>query len=369
MLQNKKIAYFIYFMVYIFFLFLIYKRTGIISYNEAEKYILAAKELSKGNIGYTLTHYLFYCSYIFFVTLTSAFGGFHTVIIAQAILTFYGSTCLYKTIQLLTGKESAAHIGMLLFLFSFPIQSWVVTLFSDTFFVALIVIALYLTVKQKTKVEFAIWISLLIVLIFARPPGIFLSITYLLYFLSEKSYFKKKQLPIVSTVAFFLVITSLFILPVSTNDYIKPVASGAIIIDQPYYNIPQFDTIDKSNMLSAYDYLYDKYGSVHIISLYLKKLVSFFTLTRPYYSNLHNSVMTIHYFLYVLSIMGFFMMPKKRGKYILLISILLLANLTAITFNEWHYRFTITIFPFLIILSSIPLARLIQFFRGNRTIS
>lgn len=361
MATNRNLVYFILSIVYCMFLYLMYARNGIITHNEAAKYILAAEELSNGNIGYAFSHHLFYFSYIFFITIFTYAGGVNTVIVAQACLTFYSAICLKKTIFLLTEKEWVAYTGMLLFLTSYPIQIWVLTLFSDSFFVALISIALFYTVKHKSKTELFIWAFVIILLVFARPPGIFLSTVFFLYYLFQNSLLKKSQLLATTGILFLLIFIFLFYIPVGTKDYIKPIAAGAIIVNQPDYDIPHFNSIDKSNIVAAYLYLNDEHGAFFILKLYLRKLFSFFTLTRPYYSNLHNTVMTLHYPLYILSIIGLFLLKHKPLRTLLFFSIVLLANLTAITYNEWHYRFTIAIFPFLIILSSISLAHLSDF--------
>ncbi len=366
---NKKLTYIVFFTLYSVFLFFIYTRNGIMAQNEAEKYVLAAQELSEGNFAYILEHRLFYSSFIFFLTIFSQLGGSYAFVMAQALLSFTAAICLEKTITHITQKKYAGQIGLFLFLFNYPIQIWVLTLFSDFFFVAIITITLYLTVKQKTKTQIVVWAFLLLVLTFARPPGIFLSTLFFFYYLSQSFSFKRKQLLIACATCFVLIFVCLFIAPVSTTDFIKPIASGTIIVEQPDYNITQFNAIDKSSMLSAYEYLYQTNGGLHIIGLYFKKLLSFFTLTRPHYSTLHNSFMIIHYFLYVFSLMGLLFSEIKQLKYLLLFSVFLLANLTAITYNEWHYRFTIAIFPFLIILSSISLSHLYDILHRNKKIS
>ncbi len=366
MQKNKNLVNVTFLAIYSLFLYLIYTRNGIVTQNEAEKYILAAQELSNGNIGYTLNHHLFYSSYVIFITVLKQLGGIHTVILMQACLSFLAALCLNKTIQLIIRKEEVANIGMFIFLVSYPVQIWVLTLFSDSFFVSLITITLYYTVKQKSKNELFFWAFLLVLLVFARPPGIFLSTLFFLYYIHQQKYFSKSKFSIIAGTLFILLFITLFAVPVGTKDYIKPIAAGAIIVDQPDYSIDHFNSIEKSNILSAYQYLTTEHGGLHIVNLYVKKLLSFFTLTRPYYSDLHNTVMILHYPLYILSIIGLLLLKKKATRYLLLCAIFLLANLTALTYNEWHYRFTIAIFPFLIILASIAINHLFALFSKTR---
>lgn len=369
MSKNKKLKYFIFLAIYSLLLYLINTRIGIITNNEAEKYILASKELGNGHWDYTVKHHLFYSSYVLFITGFNRLGGLHTVVIMQACLSFFAAVCLNKTIQITVRKNWAAYVGMFIFLASYPIQIWVLTLFSDSFFVSLITISLYYTIKQKSKSELIFWALLLVLLVFARPPGIFLSTLFFLYYLHQQKHFSKSQLTRIAFTFFSFIYIALFLIPAETKGFIKPIAAGAIIVDQPDYSIDYYNSIEKSNILSAYQYLAREHGTLYIGKLYLKKLHSFFTLTRPYYSRLHNTILIIHYPLYLLSIIGLFLLKNKSQQYLLLSGILLLANLTGLTYNEWHYRFTITIFPFLIILSSISISHFFGLLKKKCTVN
>ncbi len=351
---KSGITYTVVALLYCLFLSLVYQRTGIVTINEADKYISAAKRLLEGDMIEVLQSFFFYSSYIFFTAAGIFAGGIKTVVIAQALLSFISAICIKKTINLLTGSSRLAFAGMLFFLFSYPLQYWTLTLFSDSYFVSLIGIILYYTLKNKSSKEFAFWVFLNILLVTARPPGVFFVMMFGLYFLHNSRIIATKKLIITGIVAFAVIFLSLFYLPVETKGYIKPIAAGAIIVDKADYDVPAFDASDKSTLASAYYYLTSKYGISYIAKLYSKKMVSFFTLTRPYYSNLNNGVLILHYSFYLLSIPGLILLFKKNKPVFLLfiLSVFFAANLVALTYNEWHYRFTLSIFPILIILSA-----------------
>lgn len=351
-LFSKNRTYIILGIIYSLFLYFIYRKTGIVTINEAEKYISAADELLSGNIAFVFEHHLFYSSYIFFIAPFLKAGGIPVVVAAQVIVNFVAAICLKKTVEVILPNSRFSVLALLIYLFSYPVQYWALTLFSDNFFVSLICITLYFTIKKKTITELLIWVFLLFLLVFARPPGIFLSFVFGFYYLYDKKIFTPNLLRMAAAIVLTTLFSALFYLPVETKGYIKPIAAGCIIVDKPDYDVPAFNNIEKSSLADAYVYLIKQNGIVKTIALYFGKFVSFFTLTRPYYSFLNNCILALHYLLYALAFIGLWKLKTNRSIFMLFASaIFLVGNLTALTYNEWHYRFTLAIFPFLIILA------------------
>lgn len=341
---------------YAVFIFFLANSTGIITQNEAEKYISAALAVYSGDIKPIINSHLFYTSYILFVSIFFLLKNIIVVVIAQSALSFTAGMCLKKITDQIIGRSAYSYISMLLFLFAFPIQSWTVTLFSDSFFISLSVITLFYTIKEKSNTEVILWLCLNLLLIFARPPGIFLVLPNITYFLIQSKITKAITAYIAYSLIFSAVLISLFYMPAETKGYIKPIAAERIIVDSIDYTVPEFTTAKKSTIAQAYTYISHKNSSIRLGILYLKKILSFFTLNRPYYSRAHNFLLLPFYLLYVLSVVGIYSLwksDKKNVLFLFALSIFGLTNLVALTYNEWHYRFTITIFPFLIILSTI----------------
>jgi hypothetical protein len=355
--QTKKIAYVLIGIAYSSFLYLIYRNSGIITANEAEKYILASQKLINGDIAYSIRHHLFYSSYIVFITPFMAGGGTIAVVIVQALLNIIAAMCIKKSVDIILPSNKMSFIGGLIFLFSYPIQYWTLTLFSDNFFVSLICITLYYTLKRnKTKPQLLFWIFLLAFLLFTRPPGIFLTIAFFCYFLYESKLMKSSKALLTAFFLLLILFVVLFNVPVENKGYIKPIAAGGIIVDKPDYDVPGFTSNEKSTLTEAYVFLLKQHGFPHVMRLYVKKFVSFFTLTRPYYSTINNGVLTVYYCFYVLALVGLFLIRRQKAIVLLFVSsVFLLANLTALTYNEWHYRFTLATFPFIFILTAIAL--------------
>lgn len=342
--------------LYSLFLYLIYCQSGIVTINEAEKYVSASKKLMSGNIEYLINYHLFYCGYIFFITPFFAIGGAFAVIIAQAILSCVAAYSIKKSIDIITPANKSSILSMIIFLFSYPIQYWTLTLFSDSFFVSLICIALYFTLKKKNSVQTVCWLVILLVLIFTRPPGVFIALVFGCYYLYTSRLLSPTKILLSGILLLLLLFAVLFHMPVETKGYIKPIVAGSIIVEKSDYDIPEFNRLKRSSLFEAYRHLLKQHGFSKTAGLYFKKLISFFTLTRPYYSIINNSMLAAHYLVYLMAIIGLFALKNKKALILLFVTtIFLVSNLTALTYNEWHYRFTLAIFPFLIVLSVVSI--------------
>ena len=80
------------------------------------------------------------------------------------------------------------------------------------------------------------------------------------------------------------------------------------------------------------------------------KTIAFFGFTRDYYSPIHNYLLVIFYYpFYLLSLIGIW--KKIRLKDYRIIFMVLITGLfwltTALTCDDWHNRFVLTVFPFI----------------------
>jgi hypothetical protein len=360
-IPNRNIFYIISFTLYAGFLFLITQRIGIITINEAEKYITAAENFLKGDIQNLVDDYLFYFSYIFFVATIFLFGNTISVIIFQAVFSFFAAICIKRILDHIQKRKLLSSAGMLFFLFCYPIQVWTVTLFSESFFISISVITLYYCIKTKSKVENYFFLILCFILVFSRPPGIFLSLPFFMFFLLQKGILSGRSTLFVFLTLFIGLVVAIFYIPAESKGYIRPIAAGRIIVDSSDYNLPGFQTKKKASLITAYEYLSKEKGYLYIVKIYFQKIVSFFKLTRSYYSKAHNLLLWPNYILYILAFPGLIHLFKSKERekaYLFSGCILGIINLVGITYNEWHYRFTVTIFPFLIILAIINIAAL-----------
>lgn len=345
--------------VYFLLLYILWQRTGIIEVNEAEKYLSASKQLRAEFSSKPLLEHLFYSSYVLFLFVFSFFNNNTLIIFVQICLSIYAAFCIEKTTTLFTSKKEFGLLSFILFLFCIPIQVWTLTFFSDSFFVSLTFILLYFTVKEeKSKMHFLLWFLVAVLVTFARPPGVFFVICFGAYLFSFHNILKPYLINAGLIISLSIVLIFLFNVKVETKGYIKPIVAGAIIVDQPDYDIPAFNNKEKSSLKEAYAFLLKEKGAGHITYLYEKKIVSFFTLTRNYYSTFHNLAASLFYLVYLFALIGiYFLFRSKKTTLLLLLllPLLLTANLTGLTYNEWHYRFTAPVLPLLLIIAIIGL--------------
>jgi hypothetical protein len=214
---------------------------------------------------------------------------------------------------------------------------------------------LYLTVKEeKSKLHFVLWFLTAVLVTFARPPGVFFVLCFGTYLFLIHKILKPYLINAGLFISLVIVTLFLFNIKVETKGYIKPIVAGAIIVDQPDYDIPAFNNKEKSNLTEAYAYLLKEKGAGYITYLYGKKIVSFFTLTRSYYSTFHNLAASLFYLIYLFALIGiYYLFRRKKTNHLLLLllPVLLTAKLTGITYNEWHYRFTAPALPLLLIIA------------------
>ena len=105
------------FVAYSIFIYLLYQKFGITEINEAEKYIDATNALIKGDLSKMTNEYLFYSSYILFLSALYPLQGAKLVVLAQAFLNVIAAYYLKKTTQELTEKKQAGYLIQILFLF------------------------------------------------------------------------------------------------------------------------------------------------------------------------------------------------------------------------------------------------------------
>ena len=109
---------------YALFIFILAKSTGIITQNEAEKYISAALAVHSGDIRSVFNLHLFYTGYILFVSIFFVLKNTIVVVVAQSALSFTAGVCIKKITDQIIGRSTYSYISMLIFLFAFPIQSF-----------------------------------------------------------------------------------------------------------------------------------------------------------------------------------------------------------------------------------------------------
>jgi len=148
----------------------------------------------------------------------------------------------------------------------------------------------------------------------------------------------------------------LFFLPIHYDDFALPVFQGSVICGFPNY--PN-SILPPGNytLADVYSAFLQEHGYMELMSVTLKKITTFFTVTRPYYSLSHNLINSVYYAFILGGLLGFYRMV--RGKWHDIFKSYFLGVFTgsllivALIYNEWSERFLVPILPFFILISLI----------------
>ncbi|MGK2863169.1 MAG: hypothetical protein ACSLE0_14660, partial [Chitinophagaceae bacterium] len=201
-------------------------------------------------------------------------------------------------------------------------------------------------------------LSFLVLIVFARPNGMLFILPLVIYLLFRKGQSRWLQLISLGLCGILLVSLYFFINMAFRGggdlDVLKPFIEEHIICFVPTKTSDiNLDIIKTTNPFNDLFY-YIVHNPLHFLRLTALKLFSFFNLSRPYYSVLHNIFLLIYIIpIYLFSVIGIYdFFKSNRNSSLYLVSFLVLYPV-AISFqcDDWHSRFTMIIMPYLILFS------------------
>ncbi len=357
--NNLSIHFKILFPLFLIIQLFLYLKIGVFIDLEAKKYILQGEYfLANGQL--TNNKYFFYLPVILLITLCKLLNfSYLFIVLFQVALSGFSLFCFYKLTNQLTNKTVALWSSILLCLF-IPLQMWNFYLYSDSIFISLTIIFSYLiaTNEKRGIIGIIMAIIFLIILIFSRPNGV-LFIPVVIAFLILK---KTKNLSIkifhilisLSLLVVFFFISNRILIDGEELDVLKPFKEEHIICFVPLK--PEGANINIINTNNpAYNlYYYIIHNPGHFLRLSFLKMESFFNLTRSYYSNTHNTILSIFLIpIYIFIIPGIiFLLKLKLNNSIYIISLLIIYPLCFIFLcDDWHSRFAMIVFPYIILIS------------------
>jgi hypothetical protein len=146
-------------------------------------------------------------------------------------------------------------------------------------------------------------------------------------------------------------------------DAMKPFIEEHIICFVP--NKPQGAQLDLKYYNNGVQdiFYYIIYNPLHFSKLMLLRLYSFFKFTRPWYSPLHNLLLTGFilpvYFFFLIGVYSFSRMKKKFFIFFVA-AIILYALATTFQCDDWHSRFTMPVLPPIFVLAAYGLLYLLK---------
>ena len=347
------------FSIFLFVQAILFYKIGVFTDLEAAKYI------EQGNLLYTTggfsePKYIFYLPVILLIYLCRLTGfPDQLIVIVQVILSAIALFTFYKLGKSIGNKTIAFFSSILLTLF-IPLQSWNFYLYSDSIFISFTLIYVYLVYTYRDKGFKGIFIILvfLILLIFSRPNGMLFIPPLIIYLLFRTGQSRRVQF-ISLALCSLLLISLYFLINIAFRgggdlDVLKPFVEEHIICFVPTKTVAtDLDIVKTTSPVNDLFY-YIIHNPIHFLRLTTLKLFSFFNLTRGYYSTAHNIFLLVFIVpVYLFSLIGIFLFIKtKRDSYLFITSLLFLYPLAiSLQCDDWHSRFTMVIFPYLILMS------------------
>lgn len=355
--SSQKIFWIILAIAHLSILTLLYFKFGFNILNEGDKYLTRAGYFVKGDF-LNSTHYqTFYIAYVVYLSLF--------VFLKIPVLFIFSSTYLlslfsyFKFHQLISVyiNQETAKLWLLFICISPLIQYWQFNLFSETFFIAVSLLFIYVCLFPQIKYRFLKIFGMALITLFSRPSGIFTIICILLFSLYKNNILSKKTVLISgSLILLFLFTGIVFFFQLPYHDFSKYISNGSV-----YYGFPSWSSPELPNgnytLFNCYQFIYEHKGLKTLLKLFIEKLNSFFLTTRAYYSNFHNFINKSHHILYFFALLSLIISYKKERKLFsflvtFLIIIFLNALMVTLIFNEWSERHTVHVFPYIMLLAS-----------------
>lgn len=358
-LRKSKVNYQVYTLLFLFISvhIALYLKLGIVYELEAVKYIDEGKYLlSNGH--FSTGKYLFYFPIIFLTLLSNLFKFplFH-IILFQIILSGLALICFYIMCKTLADSKTAFWGSILLTTF-LPFYSWNFYLYSDSFFLSVTIIfsSFLLTRKKLTTKVFFQSVLILSVVIFSRPNGLLFLIPYAAWIIShtygKKYFWQLSALISVAVAGITLILINYIFKGGGDLDILMPFLEEHIICFVPEKSVMETNLKFIKTGSPLWDLFYYISNNIkHFIALTLQKLLSFFNLSRPYYSPLHNTyLIAFTASIYILFLAGISYFKTLTRPALVFIITLLISYPLMISFqcNDWHGRFTLAILPYLI---------------------
>jgi len=345
-------------------LLLLYRHFGLNVNGEGDKYYSSAAQLANGNAHQAFAYQWLYSIYILYLALFIKLGLTQTAIIVLTyLLSMLAYACFYKLLRHRL-HISIARIWLAFMLLSPMLQFWTLSLYSEPFFIALMLLCARALLCNEAEPRLP-WLAIVlsVLLIFTRPSGILVLLALWSFWLWQR-YPAKLQVIVYSALGLLLVLGICFacLVPLHYRGYVPDLSQGSVYAGFPLYG-PPLPPGDHYTLLDCYAHLRQQAGTGQSVLLFFKKTVSFFVLQRPYYSDWHNRINGAHLLFYVLCVYALLRIriDAFRAWLWLCVGIVALhALLTGVFFNEWSERYTVVAFPFIFVAAAIGFYNLKQ---------
>lgn len=324
---------------------------GVLADKEALKYTGCAADLLHGNTTDLFGNYKGFASYVLFLVPFMAVGAPQLAVGAQMILALFALRALGALARRISGSARAEFVAMLMGAVCIPWQQWTIALYSESFFTNMLLLFLE-RITRTTRPDGGL-IALALVLLCARPVGLLFVGPALLWKLNAG-----RTVPLPSWSMFLghaAVLVLAIALPGIPRDQMTPIVEGHVICGFPE-RPGAMEGFTGSSILRAQTHLFATEPVGYAVGLFFRRVLSLFTLPRPYYSSGHNVFLALHYAFFVLAFIGVRRFFADRIVRLVLATALCYTMLIGLAHDEWSGRFLVPLWPLLTLFAGISFA-------------
>lgn len=368
--MNKKhltILYSAWLLVNVF----LWLKLGINSSGDAKVYLIQADNLIAFH-EYKNARLIPYSVYVFFIAaIKYVFNSLFFVCLFQLIINGIALFFFYKILLRVAKQPLVPLIGCLLLVICYQFQSWNTALYTESFYCSLMIFFLYHYLKPVYTKKEILWLCILyILLLFCRPTTIIFSIPLLLsmlYRLFKLRNLSKGKIALIF-IAFFILLNVVLYFLLDRFNVVEEYMATKVICGATDTGKSLAYTLPPTDMNEYFKMIYFIFtNKLTILKLSWQRLISFFTMTRAYYTLVHNLFLIIFdcfYFFVIFHRPSTFFDIYKR---ILIYGTVIIFSLhTMLTCDEWSGRWIVPIIPFIVLIISNGIDNFITKFKLNK---
>lgn len=331
--------------------------TGIYTKEESTKYLEESANLLN-NGKFSEPKYLFYSGYIGIHVLARVTGiGIVGVYIIQLLFNAIATICFYKLSEIITGNKFVTRLATAMLICCIPFQSWTTFLFTESFFFSLLLIFIFLLFKKDhTAVSILATLLVAALVVISRPTGLLIIPATTVLFAMRLYRDGKKLLAGLTFIPAILIFSALGNLAMKGQgefDFMKPFIEQHVIcgLEGEKYNA---DLPADGNSLNGLIY-YITHNFPQAMKLAGQRMLAFFGLIRPYYSDLHNILLVASFYpVYIFAIAGMRSIYRTNRQFLVFFLVLLLTFTLSVlvSCDDWHNRFIMPVMPVILLFAA-----------------
>ena len=350
-----------------------YKLRSFIGF-ESNKYIYEAQFVNAFH-HFSYPHYYLYSLYIFLHVFFMKLGfELYGVYFTQLICSYIATLLFYKILLHTIENKRLAFAGILLWLCCFHFHRFTAFLYTESLFGSFIIIQAYWLLFKPFNNRNLILLSILsLIVILARPTGIVFIPIWVSYWVFNLFQKRKTVAAITVIVSMLLAVSGMLYLIVSRTDmgfnFIIPFTHNYVqcyVFDKTLQEYSLNITNDGNPVYIFFYYLL--HNPLHFLHAAWLKTIAYFSITRSYYSGLHNMFIRAFYYpIYLSGILAIWTNRKQLPLWIVysMISIIFFTISIILTCEDWSSRFIIPITPFIILLGIKGIDSMMKIYLGK----